>query len=198
MRTVIHPAIQVQGQASRTVPECDESWLNRLVHRTRFTSPACGWGKLSPHERCDSRRHPHPSPPAQAQGYRIWGKVWSDSFCAAHPSRRPRRAPQDEDFFRGKIVDPHGEGAAKPRVSNHEAYTITAKEQPYAIALPASGRGSAASSLPLSDLISSRANRARDRARRLDRRSRCPWAVRRSARIRRSGCRRADTSSRRS
>jgi hypothetical protein len=34
---------------------------------------------------------------------------------------RLRRAPQDEDFFRGEIVDSHGEGAAKPRVSNHEA-----------------------------------------------------------------------------
>jgi PQQ-dependent catabolism-associated beta-propeller protein len=34
---------------------------------------------------------------------------------------RQWRAPQDEDIFRGEIPHPHGEGVAKPRVSNHEA-----------------------------------------------------------------------------
>src|SRR5882672_8679064 len=54
-----------------------------------------------------------------------------------HPSRRPpSAAPQDEGCFRGEILYPHGEGAAKPRVSNHEADTIVALEKSNAIALP--------------------------------------------------------------
>jgi hypothetical protein len=32
-------------------------------------------------------------------------------FAAILRDARLRRAPQDEDFFHGKILDPHGEGA---------------------------------------------------------------------------------------
>src|SRR5688500_10890429 len=48
--------------------------MNRSGAATYFTSPACGggrhakrdgWGKFSPHEQYESRRHPHPSPPPQ-------------------------------------------------------------------------------------------------------------------------------------
>jgi len=53
------------------------------------------------------------------------------------------RAPQDEVLIRCEILDPHGEERRSRRVSNHEAEYAAG---PYAIPLPASGRGGAASS----------------------------------------------------
>jgi len=45
----------------------------------------------------------------------------SPFFAAILRDARLRRAPPDEGVFRREIVNLHGEGAAKPRVSNHEA-----------------------------------------------------------------------------
>jgi hypothetical protein len=46
---------------------------------------------------------------------------------------RLRRSPQDEGLFRGEILDPHGEERRLRRVSNHEADTSAAIEEPYAM-----------------------------------------------------------------
>jgi hypothetical protein len=71
--------------------------------------------------------------PPCGQGDRIWLKTRLSILLAAIlRDGRLRRPPQDEDFFRGKISDRHGEGAAKPRVSNHEARYNPGFEKPYA------------------------------------------------------------------
>jgi hypothetical protein len=44
--------------------------------------------------------------------HRIWMEIRSNDFVAAIlRDTRLRRAPQDEGFSRGEILDPHGEGA---------------------------------------------------------------------------------------
>ena len=81
IRVRIHRGGTVAGGApARAFPfECGD-WVTvrGCVRRVRLTSPACGrsprsksaagGGKLLPHEQCDSRRHPHPSPPASGRG----------------------------------------------------------------------------------------------------------------------------------
>src|SRR4051794_30568186 len=67
--------------------------------------------------------------------------AWAGSLVAAilRDGRR-RRPPQDEDFPRRNLTL-HGEGAAKPRVSNHEAEVLMPAAKPNPIALSRKGRG---------------------------------------------------------
>jgi hypothetical protein len=57
---------------------------------------------------------------AAGQGSRIRLKVRLNSLFAAIRRDAATRLLRMR-AFRGRILDPHGEGAAEPRVSNHEA-----------------------------------------------------------------------------